>query len=76
VLVFDFSYMDKDGKRRRCRRDASLQSMAAAKAEARRLQVLHVTTGTLETKTRAPTVREFVNGKFQKLFLRRHRVFC
>ena len=73
VLVIDFTYMDQYGMQRRYRRDASVQTMAAAKAEARRLQVLAVTTGTLETKKRAPTVREFVNGQFAHLFMGRYR---
>jgi len=71
--VIDFTYLDEQGRQRRYRRDAQLQTAAGAKAEARRLQMLAVTKGTLETRSAAPTLAAFVRGKFEELFLPRYR---
>jgi integrase len=69
LWVIDFRYRDKDGKERRYRRDATVQSAAAARAEAERLHIQAVTTGTLELKSGASMFREFAEGPFTKLYM-------
>lgn len=45
VIIVDFHYTDNNGVRRRYRRDADVQTMASARAEADRLQKIAVETG-------------------------------
>lgn len=71
--VIDFTYVDEQGRERRYRRDAKLQSAAGAKAEAARLHALAVTTGRLESKKGAPSLAAFVRGQFTELFLPKYR---
>jgi integrase len=71
--VIDFRYLGKDGKWHRYRRDASVQTSAAARVEAERLYALATTTGSLETKSEAPLLREFVSTTFEALFIPRYR---
>jgi integrase len=67
--VIDFRYRDKDGRERRFRRDATVQMAGAARAEAERLHVQAVTTGTLEARSRAPTFREFADAQFTEIYM-------
>jgi len=75
----DFPYTDKDGVRRRFRRDASVQNYAAALAEAARLMRLAAETGRVEgaiptpTKTAAMTYAAFVSGAFEQLYMPTYR---
>lgn len=71
-LVIDFRYCDKDGRQQRYRRDASVQLMAAARAEYDRLKTQAVTTGSLATRPAAPTFRDFVEKKFVPLYMPAH----
>ena len=72
VLVIDFSYTDKQGRERRYRRDAQLQSRAGAKAEAARLIARAVTTGSLETEQKPMTFAAFVVEHFERVYLPTH----
>ena len=49
--IIDIRYRGKDGKRRRFRRDAQVQSRGAAEAEARRLLTQLAETGSLEVSS-------------------------
>lgn len=76
--IFDFPYTDKDGVRRRFRRDASVQNYAAAVAEAARLMRLAAETGSPEPAPVAPnretlTYAAFVAGAFERLFMPTYR---
>src|SRR5262245_30793829 len=48
VLIIDFRYRSKDGRLKRFRRDALLQSMTAARSEADRLRRYALEHGTVE----------------------------
>jgi hypothetical protein len=54
VIRIDFRYTDSNGIRRRFKRDASLQSMQAAKAESDRLQKIAAETGSPEGASDVP----------------------
>lgn len=71
--VIDFGYVDERGRQRRYRRDAKVQSAAGAKAEAARLKMLAVTSGTLEPKKQVPTLAAFARGRFTQLFMGKYR---
>jgi integrase len=82
--IIDFRYNDKDGVRQRFRRDASVQSYAAALAEAARLMKRAAETGVVETQApqqaeatasapASPTYRTFVEGPFEALYMPRYR---
>jgi integrase len=73
ILVVDFRYRDNDGRPRRYRRDAGVQSRAAAGAEAQRLMRLAAERGTLEAEPRPLTFRDFVRGDFARLVLPRFK---
>ena len=62
-LVIHFRYRDKDGREQRYRKDARIQTRAGAEAEARRLREIAHTTGTLEVRPDAPTLRGFVDDR-------------
>lgn len=69
VWVIDFWYRDKEGERRRCKRDASVQTAAAAHAEAARFRLRAATTGD-PLGDEAPiqrviTFRAFVEGRWR-----------
>ena len=52
--IVDFQFLGKDSKWHRYRRDASVQTSAAARAEADRLYTLATTTGSLDVGKEAP----------------------
>ncbi|MEZ4226967.1 MAG: tyrosine-type recombinase/integrase [Polyangiaceae bacterium] len=69
-LVIDFFYLDEHGKRQRFRRDASVQTMTAARAEAQRLMELAARTGSPFASTKeAPTLASFVETTYRPLFM-------
>ena len=72
-LVIDFRFRDKDGREKRYRKDARIQTRAGADAEARRLMEIAHTTGTLELRPDAPTLRSFVDDTFKPLFRTKFR---
>ena len=71
--IVDFQFLGKDSKWHRYRRDASVQTSAAARAEADRLYTLATTTGSLDVGKEAPLLRDFVSTTFTELFLPRYR---
>ncbi len=71
--ICDFYYIDRDGRQKRYRRDATIQSSAGAHAEVERLRGLLAKHGTLEPRQAAPTFRQFVEGDFERLFMPRYR---
>ena len=73
ILIVDFRYRDKDGREKRYRRDAGVQSRPAAVAEAQRLKKLAAERGTLETEAEPLTFERFVRGDFAKLVLPRFK---
>lgn len=76
VLVIDFWYRDQAGERQRFKRDATLQTATAARAEAARLQALAAATGCPEGRgERKPalTFRAFVEGTWRKEWATRYR---
>lgn len=75
VLIIDFYYLDPNGQRQRFRRDASVQTVTATVAEARRLQALAAEHGRVEeepTPTKKTgkglTFAEFIAGDFETIF--------
>lgn len=71
TLIIDFPYTDKDGFRRRFRRDATVQLWGASVAEAARLMKRATETGTVETGQQSGTAKEpsityraYVDGPF------------
>lgn len=72
-LVIDFRFVDKSGKQVRYRRDASVQLMTAAVAEAERLKRYAAEHGTLDLREPVPTFGAFVDGVFEREFLSRYR---
>jgi integrase len=80
LLLIDFRYTNKDGVRTRFRRDAAVQSVAAAQAEAKRLMSRAAETGEVEeapapadASSLAVTFKEFVDGPFESLFMPSYR---
>ena len=69
VRVIDFFWVDRAGRRQRYRRDATVQTAAAADAEAHALWLRATTTGTLDVKASAPTFRAFVTEAYAPLHL-------
>jgi integrase len=69
ILVLDFRFRDKNGREQRCRRDATVQTMTAARAEAERLKQHAVEYGTVDPTPAAPTFEAFVRGRFIELAL-------
>jgi hypothetical protein len=67
--IIDFRFIDKNGRQCRYRRDATIQSASGARAEAERLRLQLLTTGTLETRPPAPTFRAFVDGAFATIHM-------
>src|SRR5688500_11383694 len=72
-LVIDFRFVDKSGKQVRYRKDASVQTMAAAQAEAERLKRMAAERGTLDLRSEVPTFGAFVDGVFEREFMPRYR---
>lgn len=72
-LVIDFRFIDKSGKQVRYRKDASVQTMAAATAEAERLKRMAAERGTLDLRSDVPTFGAFVDGTFEREFMPRYR---
>jgi integrase len=80
-LVIDFRYTNKEGVRTRFKRDAGVQSLAAAQAEAKRLMARATETGEVEqppapaeASPLAVTFEEFVVGPFERLFMPSYRL--
>jgi integrase len=73
ILVVDFRYRDKDGREKRYRRDAGVQSRPTAVAEAQRLKRLAAERGTLEVEAPPLTLEQFVRGDFERLVLPRFK---
>ncbi|MGH7294930.1 MAG: tyrosine-type recombinase/integrase, partial [Polyangiaceae bacterium] len=73
ILIVDFRYRDKDGRERRYRRDAGVQSRPAAITEAQRLKKLAAERGTMEAEAAPLTFVEFVRGDFAELVLPRFK---
>jgi integrase len=69
LWIIDFSYRDTNGRMRRYRRDASVQSAAGACGEAKRLMQLAVETGSLETKPPSMTFAEFIETRFRPIHM-------
>ncbi len=73
MLVIDFRFKDKDGREQRYRRDASVQSMAGARAEAARLKRLAAEKGTLDAEAPVPTFATYVRDTFVPLVMPRFK---
>jgi integrase len=69
ILVVDFRYMDKDGREQRYRRDAGVQTMTGARAEAERLKRYALEHGTVDPPPTMPTFAEFVREQFVPLIM-------
>jgi integrase len=76
----DFRFTDKEGVRRRFRRDASVQNYSAALAEAVRLMKLAAAVGSVEQAESAAsdertslTYADFVAGSFERVFMPKFR---
>jgi len=69
ILVIDFRFRDKDGREQRHRRDASVQMMAAARAEAEKLRRRALETGSVDPTPAAPTFEVFVREQFVPLVM-------
>ncbi len=67
--------MDKNGKRRRFRREATVQTKTAANAEADRLMAFAARTGSLEAEPEVtvPTFASFVDAMYRPVFMARLR---
>jgi integrase len=72
ILIIDFRFRDKDGRQQRCRRDASVQTSTAARAEADRLKRYAAEHGTVEAPPLAPTFETFVREQFGPLVMPRY----
>jgi hypothetical protein len=79
-LVIDFRYTNREGVRARFKRDASVQGISAAQAEAKRLMVRAAETGEVEpepdpneTSSLSVTFEEFVAGPLESLFMPSYR---
>ena len=59
VIVVDFRYRDGAGRTQRYCRDAEVQTLTAAKAEAQRLRLRAATSGTLVRAAPSPTLSTF-----------------
>jgi integrase len=81
--ILDFRYVDENGRKRRVRRDATVQSYAAACQEAKRLMGVAADSGVpiapeapknprIDGRKR-PTLREFALGEFEALFMPHYR---
>lgn len=73
VLIIDFRYVDKSGRQRRYRHDASVQTMTAAVAEAERLKRMAAEHGTLDVKKDVPSLAKFVDDVFEPEFMPRYK---
>jgi integrase len=69
VWILDFRFSDKQGRPKRCRRDALVQTAAGARAEAERVMRYAVEHGTLEPEADVPTFATFVRGQFAELVM-------
>jgi integrase len=68
-LVIHFSYVDKTGAPQEYRRDATYQTMVAARSEEKRLRAVASATGSPTVRTDSPTWAAFVSGTFEPLFM-------
>lgn len=73
VLVIDFWYINEKGRKQRYRRNASVQTMTGARAEAARLQDRAARTGSPVLQENIPTFGEFVESRYRPLFMPRLR---
>ncbi len=69
ILIIDFPFRDKDGRKQRYRRDAGVQTSGGAHAEAERLMRYAVDHGTVEVTPPSPTLESFVRDQFVPLVL-------
>jgi hypothetical protein len=69
ILVIDFRYRTKDGREERYRRDAHVQTMTGARAEAERLKRAAIDNGTLEPAPTMPKFESFVREQFMPLVM-------
>ena len=69
VLIIDFRFRDKDGREQRYRRDASVQTATAARAEADRLRRFAIEHGTVDINPPALTLERFVRDQFEPLVM-------
>ncbi len=65
--IIDFRFRDKEGRSKRCRQDALVQTAAGARGEADRLKRYASEHGTLAPAPTAPTFGTFVCGQFMEL---------
>ncbi len=74
-LVIDFQYKDESGRKRRYRRDASVQFLTAARAEAKRLMENAARTGSpfAPPPKELPTVSKFVETYFRPIAMQQLR---
>lgn len=72
-LIIDFRYVDSAGRTKRFRRDAAVQSTAAARAEAERRYRLAMETGSPEDRPGGMSLRAFAEDQFEKLYMPRYR---
>jgi integrase len=72
-LLIDFLYRDAAGRQQRYRKDASVQTLGAARAEAARLKALAAATGSVEAKVAGRRFSAFVDDTFEKLFMPRFK---
>lgn len=73
VLVIDFPFRDDTGRKQRYRHDASVQTMAGARAEAQRLMERAARTGSPVADTAMPTFNVFLVAHYRPLFMSRLR---
>lgn len=71
--IVDIRFLDKDGRQKRYRRDALLQTAAGARAEAERLKRQVAARGSLEGAPQVPTFASFVAGDFATLAMVRFK---
>lgn len=69
VLIIDFRYNDEKGRRRRFRHDASVQTMAGARAEANRLMQRAAATGSPVQGSAVPTFGTFIETHYRPVCL-------
>lgn len=67
--LIDFRFCDKEGRRQRYSRDASIQSATGARAEAQRLKRLAIETGSPYGRPPTMTFAHFVETKFRTVHM-------
>jgi integrase len=67
--IIDFRFRDKQGRPKRCRQDALVQTSAGARGEAQRLRRQAAEHGSLDPEPTVPTFEAFVRGPFVELVM-------